>query len=140
MYEKEVGVCITTLHTVHLEDALCQELSVPLQHVAQRGHVFTARQQLCLTRKSELTRRMNPSERSVVSVTYEKYAGSFYCGCLWELEGENTWGEQRIKLKLHKPRVTQVPLTRDDTDHSKTGRSYPAGQAGTNQAFFLESR
>lgn len=40
-----------SLMSAHLEDGLCQELPLRVQHFGQRGRVFAPRQQLCLPAK-----------------------------------------------------------------------------------------
>lgn len=66
----------------------------------------------------------------------------------WVIEYlERTVDKTISEWLLDKSRVTQAPcwefsdpLAHNDTDHSKTGLLYQAGQAGTNQASFLESK
>lgn len=84
-----------SLMSAHLEDGLCQELSVRVQHFSQRGHVFAPRQQLCLPAKImkivlrglriKSKRNLKSDLLNLSASTYKEQTCSFYCGCFGKL-------------------------------------------------------
>lgn len=84
-----------SLTPAHLEDGLCQELPIRVQHFSQRGVVFTPRQQLCLPAKimkivlrglrMKSKRNLKSDLLNLSASTYKEQTCSFYCGCLGKL-------------------------------------------------------